>query len=67
MSTVTLAEMYAKQGLHGRAREILRRLSAEGDGEARRRLAAMGQGAQPQIELLNGLLARIQQRRRGAR
>lgn len=67
MSTVTLAEMYAKQGLHGRAREILQRLSAEGDGEARRRLAAMGEGAQPQIELLNRLLARIQQRRRGAR
>jgi hypothetical protein len=67
VSTVTLAEMYAKQGLHGRAREILRRLSAEGDGEARRRLAEMGEGAQPQIELLNRLLARIQQRRRGER
>jgi hypothetical protein len=67
VSTVTLAEMYAKQGLHGRAREILRRLSAQGDGEARRRLAAMGDGAQPEIELLNRLLARIQQRRRGAR
>ncbi|MFL5427989.1 MAG: hypothetical protein ACJ79M_00085 [Myxococcales bacterium] len=67
MSTVTLAEMYAKQGLHGRAREILRRLSAQGDGEARRRLAAMGEGAQSHIELLHRLLARIQQRRRGAR
>jgi hypothetical protein len=67
VSTVTLAEMYAKQGLHGRAREILRRLCEQGDGEARRRLAAMGEGAQPQIELLHRLLARIQQRRRGAR
>ena len=67
MSTLTLAQMYARHGLHGRAREILRRLSAEGDDEARRRLAEMGEGAQAQIELLIRLLARIQERRRGER
>jgi hypothetical protein len=67
VSTLTLADMYARQGLHGRAREILRRLSAQGDGEAQRRLASMGEGAQPQIELLTRLLARIQERRRGER
>src|SRR5256885_1443511 len=31
VSTLTLAEIYARQGLHGRAREILQRLSAEGN------------------------------------
>ena len=65
MSTLTLAELYAKQGLHGRAREILQRLSAEGDGEARRRLAEMGEGAGQQIELLIRLLDRVRERRRG--
>jgi len=65
VSTLTLAEMYARQGLRGRAREILQRLSAEGDREARRRLVEMGEGAQRQIELLDRLLARVRERRRG--
>jgi hypothetical protein len=63
VSTLTLAEMYARQGLHGRAREILRRLSAQGDPEAQRKLAEMGDGAGRQIELLGRLLARLQERR----
>jgi len=63
VSTLTLAEMYARQGLHGRAREILRQLSAQGDREAQRKLAEMGDGAGRQIELLEALLARVQQRR----
>ena len=63
VSTLTLAEMYVRQGLHGRAREILRRLSAEGDPDAQRKLAEMGDGAGRQIELLTRLLARVQERR----
>jgi Fe2+ transport system protein FeoA len=63
VSTLTLAEMYARQGLHGRAREILRRLSAQGDPEAQRKLAEMGNGAGREIELLERLLARIQEAR----
>jgi hypothetical protein len=63
VSTLTLAEMYARQGLHGRAREILQRLSADGDSQAQRRLAEMGDGAAGQIELLTRLLARVQKRR----
>jgi hypothetical protein len=63
VSTLTLAEMYARQGLHGRAREILRRLSAEGDPQAQRKLAEMGDGAARQIELLTQLLVRVQKRR----
>ena len=63
MSTLTLAEMYARQGLHGRARVILQRLSAEGDPEAQRRLAEMGDGARRQIQVLTELLARVHKRR----
>jgi hypothetical protein len=63
--TLTLAEMYARQGLHGRAREILQRLSTDGDSEAQRKLAEMGDGARRQIELLSELLARVQERRGG--
>jgi len=63
VSTLTLAEMYARQGLHGRAREILQRLSAEGDPQAQRKLAEMGDGAGRQIELLERLLARVRERR----
>ena len=63
MSTLTLAEMYARQGLHGRAREILQRLSADGDSQAQRKLVEMGDGAAEQIELLTRLLARVQKRR----
>ena len=63
MSTLTLAEMYATQGLHGRAREILQRLSADGNPEAQRKLAEMGDGARRQIQVLTELLARVRQRR----
>jgi len=63
VSTVTLAEMYARQGLHGRAREILQRLSSDGDSQAQRKLAEMGNGAGRQIELLTELLSRVQKRR----
>jgi hypothetical protein len=67
VSTLTLADLYARQGLHGRAREILQGLSDAGDAEAQRRLAAMGGGARPQIELLREMLCRIRERRRGVR
>ncbi len=40
--TVTLAELYLKQGLAGRAREILRKLAEGGDQAARDRLAQLG-------------------------
>ena len=63
MSTLTLEEMYATQGLHGRAREILQRLSADGNPEAQRKLAEMGDGARRQIQVLTELLARVRQRR----
>jgi hypothetical protein len=64
MSTVTLAELYAKQGLAGRAREILRKLAEEGHEEARRRLAQMGSGGGRSIALLEELLGRVRDRRR---
>jgi len=49
--TATLAELYVKQGLIGRARDIYRRLAEEGDQ------------AEEGITLLNGLLGRVQSRR----
>ena len=58
--TLTLAALYAGQGLEGRAREIYRRLSQEGPPEQRdeaaRRLARMGPDAGAAIRLLEGLL-----------
>jgi hypothetical protein len=65
MSTVTIAELYEKQGLAGRAREILRKLAAEGHEEARRRLERMGEGAGDRIGLLEELLERVRSRRKG--
>jgi Fe2+ transport system protein FeoA len=65
MFTVTLAELYAKQGFEGRAREILRKLAGEGHEEARRRLAQMGAGEGRSIALLTELLDRVRQRRQG--
>jgi hypothetical protein len=65
MSTVTLAELYEKQGLAGRAREILRKLAAEGHEEAQRRLERMGAGAAGRIALLEELLERVRSRRQG--
>jgi Fe2+ transport system protein FeoA len=61
--TVTLAELYAKQGLAGRAREILRKLADEGHEEARRRLEEMGGGDGKAIVLLTELLERVRDRR----
>jgi Fe2+ transport system protein FeoA len=63
MFTVTLAEVYAKQGLAGRAREILRKLAADGHEEARRRLEQMGDGEGKAIALLTELLSRVRERR----
>jgi len=39
--TLTLAELYVRQGLIGRAREIYRRLADAGDETARRRLSEL--------------------------
>jgi len=64
--TLTLAELYLKQGLAGRAREILRRLAEEGDPAAREKLAQLGPAAGERIALLESLLERIRSRR-GAR
>jgi len=61
--TQTLAELYVRQGLIGRAREIYRRLAEAGDEEARRRLASLP-SAEGEIALLQQLLARLQAGRR---
>jgi hypothetical protein len=63
--TVTLAEQYLKQGLAGRAREILRKLAEGGDEAARERLAQMGPPAAEEIALLERLLERVRARRGG--
>ena len=62
--TLTLAELYVRQGLIGRAREIYRRLAEAGDETARRRLAELP-SAPARIAMLQDLLARVQDRRRG--
>ena len=64
--TMTLAELYLKQGLAGRAREILRKLADEGDAAARERLAQIVPPAAEEIALLRDLLERVRARR-GAR
>lgn len=61
--TVTLAELYLKQGLAGKAREILRRLAEGGDEAARERLAQLGPPAAAEIALLEALLERVRARR----
>jgi hypothetical protein len=61
--TVTLAELYLKQGLAGRAREILRKLAEGGDQAARDRLAQLGPPAAAEIALLEALLERVRARR----
>lgn len=63
--TATLAELYVKQGLIGRAREIYRRLAEQGDEAARRRLAELP-SSKARIDALRELLQRVQSRRRGA-
>jgi hypothetical protein len=61
--TLTLAELYLKQGLAGRAREILRKLAAEGNAAARERLLSMPPPASREIALLQELLERVRARR----
>ena len=61
--TVTLAELYLKQGLAGRAREILRKLAEGGDEAARERLLQLGAPAAAEIALLEALLERVRARR----
>lgn len=61
--TVTLAELYLKQGLAGRAREILRKLAEGGDEAARERLLQLGPPAAAEIALLEALLERVRARR----
>ncbi len=60
--TATLAELYVKQGLIGRARDIYRRLAQEGDEAARRRLEELP-GASERIAVLEELLSRVRSRR----
>lgn len=62
--TLTLAELYVRQGLIGRAREIYRRLAQAGDETARQRLAELP-SAPARIAVLRDLLERVQDRRRG--
>ena len=61
--TRTLAELYVKQGLIGKAREIYRRLADEGDEAARQRLTELP-SAGGGIEELQQLLQRVKERRR---
>ena len=67
--TATLAEMYLRQGLVGRAREIFRALERGEDPVAARlatqRLSELGPSAARSIALLEALHARIQEKRRG--
>jgi len=62
--TLTLAELYVRQGLIGRAREIYRRLADAGDETARQRLSELP-AAEGAIAVLRDLLIRVQERRRG--
>ena len=61
--SATLAELYVRQGLIGRAREIYRRLAEQGDASALKRLAELPSSGR-EIELLQGLLQRVNERRR---
>jgi lipopolysaccharide biosynthesis regulator YciM len=62
--TLTLAELYVRQGLVGKAREIYRRLAEAGDETARQRLSELP-SAGGKIAILRELLSRVQDRRRG--
>jgi hypothetical protein len=62
--TLTLAELYIRQGLIGRAREIYRKLAAAGDETARRRLSELPSAEAP-IAVLEELLQRVRRSRRG--
>ena len=61
--TLTLAELYARQGLMGKAREIYRRLADAGDATARQRLSELP-SAGARIAVLEELLTRVRERRR---
>jgi lipopolysaccharide biosynthesis regulator YciM len=63
METETLAELYVKQGLIGRARDIYRRLAEEGSERAKRRLLELP-SAEGRIAILEELLALVAARRR---
>jgi len=63
--TVTLAELYLKQGLAGRAREILRKLAEGGDAVSREGLSELGPPGADEIALLEDLLERVRARRGG--
>lgn len=64
--TLTLAELYLKQGLAGRAREIYKRLAEGPDAEtaeiARKRLSELP-SAGARVAILNELLERVRSRR----
>ena len=68
--TATLAELYARQGLLGRARAIYQELAAGQDGaaaaQARKRLEELGPSASGHIAALREILSRVQERRRAA-
>ncbi len=61
--TATLAELYVRQGLIGRARAIYRRLADQGDAKAAQRLAELP-SSEREIERLGQLLERVKERRR---
>ena len=60
--TATLAELYVRQGLIGKAREIYRRLAEQGDEAARKRLSELP-SSEREIQLLQQLLERVRVRR----
>jgi hypothetical protein len=63
MGTRTLAELYERQGLFGKAREIYRRLAEQGDEIARQRLTDLP-SSKARIEALQDLLQQIQRRKK---
>ena len=69
--TLTLAELYERQGLKGKARELYTVLAGSPDArvreEAGRRLGTLGPSAQDGIRFLEELQRRVQERRRPGR
>lgn len=67
-ATLTLAELYERQGLRGKARLLYRELLGAGDqgvrAEAARRLEGLGPSAEDGIALLEELLRRVKAQRR---
>jgi hypothetical protein len=59
LDTATLAELYLKQGLIGRAREIYGRLAAGGSEQARQRLQELPSGVVGRIAALERLLEQV--------